>query len=201
MKNPPLYLASQSPRRLQLLEQMGVHPQLLLPDESEDAEALEAPLSGEHPQDYVIRVTQLKWKAASARRQRRGWEEAPILCSDTTVTLRRVIMGKPVSENEAIQMLMSLSGQTHEVLTAVAVGRLRRPTVMLSRSKVTFRPLSRAEVVRYVESGEPMGKAGAYAIQGSAQRWISEIKGSYSGIMGLPLFETDQLLRRFRVIA
>ena len=201
MNHPSLYLASQSPRRLQLLGQLGVSPQLLLPDESEDAEALEASLPGERPQDYVIRVTQLKWMAASARRQRRGWVEAPILCSDTTVALRRIIMGKPGSEAEAIQMLMSLSGQTHEVLTAVAVGRLRRPTVMLSRSKVTFRKLSRAEVVRYVDSGEPMGKAGAYAIQGAAQRWITEIKGSYSGIMGLPLFETDQLLRRFRVIA
>lgn len=201
MKSPVLYLASQSPRRLTLLRQLGLEPQLLLPDADEDAEGLEAVLPHERPLDYVQRVTRLKWQAAAARRARRNWAVAPILCSDTTVAIGRQILGKPENSEHAQEMLMGLSGRRHEVFTAVALGRLRQPALLVSRSTVQFRVLSRAEVQRYVASGEPMGKAGAYAIQGPAQRWIQTLTGSYSGIMGLPLFETDQLLRRFRVIA
>jgi len=190
-----IYLASQSPRRRELLVQLGVAHELLLPDAHEDAEALEAVLPGEAPARYVMRVTALKLDAAVARLQRRGLPPAPILCSDTTVARGRTIYGKPADAADAARMLRELSGATHRVLTAVAVqaGRTRR--CALSESRVTFAPWNAAQIRRYVDDGEPMGKAGAYAIQGRAGAFVSHISGSYSGIMGLPLFETAQLLR------
>ena len=198
-----VYLASQSPRRRQLLEQMGVSYELLLPDADEDAEAIEAVFSGESPSAYVQRVTQLKLDAALARLHRRGWPLAPVMCSDTTVALGRVILGKPQGAADAHRMLELLSGQTHRVLTAVAIsspessskGGINQWVQALSVSRVTFETLTAAQIDAYVESGEPMGKAGAYAVQGLAARHISRISGSYSGIMGLPVFETAQLLR------
>ena len=191
-----IYLASQSPRRRQLLEQIGVPHQLLLPDAEEDAEALEAVLRGESPAHYVRRVTALKLDAALARLKRRGLPPAPVLCSDTTVALGRTILGKPSDAAEARRMLEALSGTTHRVLTAVAVqgGRQRREA--LSESRVSFCELSPARIRAYVASGEPMGKAGAYAVQGRAATFIEHIAGSYSGIMGLPVFETAVLLRQ-----
>jgi septum formation protein len=194
-----IYLASQSPRRRQLLEQIGVRHELLLPRPDEDAEALEAERQGELPADYVERVTLAKLHAARARLKASGLPAAPILCSDTTVALGRRILGKPVDAADAVATLSLLSGRTHRVITAVAVGTARREALAVSTSHVTFAAIPRAEIERYVASGDPFGKAGAYAIQSAFAAWIAHIEGSYSGIMGLPLFETAQLLRGLRI--
>ncbi|MBX3587423.1 MAG: septum formation inhibitor Maf [Ramlibacter sp.] len=190
-----IYLASQSPRRRQLLEQLGVRYELLLPDADEDAEGMEAVLPGEAPARYVQRVTGLKLDAAVQRLRRRQLPAAPILCSDTTVARGLAIYGKPADAADARRMLRALAGTTHRVLTAVAVQRGARRLQALSDSRVTFSELTPAQIRRYVDGGEPMGKAGAYAVQGAAAAFISRISGSYSGIMGLPMFETAQLLR------
>jgi septum formation protein len=195
--NDFIYLASQSPRRSQLLEQMGIAHQLLLPDPGEDTESLEAVLPGEAPARYVRRVTGLKLDAALLRLQRRALPPAPVLCSDTTVARGRTIYGKPADARDAARMLRELSGSTHRVLTAVAVQQGQKRLEALSDSRVTFAPWTPSQIRRYVESGEPMGKAGAYAVQGRAAAHISHISGSYSGIMGLPMHETAQLLRAF----
>lgn len=195
-----IYLASQSPRRSQLLSQLGVEHRLLLPDSSEDSEALEAVLPGETSLAYVQRVTELKLHAAQARLMRRQLPQAPILCSDTTVALGRSILGKPQDAADAARMLGRLAGRSHRVMTAIALGNGvlgegDRVVRACSVSRVTFAPLSQAQIAAYVASGEPMGKAGAYAVQGLAAAFIARIDGSYSGIMGLPLFETAQALR------
>lgn len=190
-----IYLASQSPRRRQLLEQIGVHHQLLLPDVHEDAEALEVLKLGEAPANYVQRVTALKLDAAVARLKAARLPAAPVLCADTTVALGRDILGKPQDAAEARAMLARLAGNTHRVLTAVAVQKGRKRLSSLSESWVRFAPMTAAQIRGYVDSGEPMGKAGAYGVQGRAAAHIEHIRGSYSGIMGLPLFETAQLLR------
>ena len=192
-----VYLASQSPRRRQLLEQLGVAYELLLPDDSEDAEALEVVLPNEAPRAYVQRVTHLKLDAALARMKQRKLPAAPVLCSDTTVALGKEILGKPESAQDAQRMLRTLSGQTHRVLTAVALGTARQREQALSVSNVRFAAMTPAQIKSYADSGEPMGKAGAYAVQGRAAAYIEHISGSYSGIMGLPMFETAQLLRAF----
>ncbi len=194
-----IYLASQSPRRRQLLDQLGVRHELLLPDAQEDAEALEALLPRELPADYVRRVTALKLEAARARLKRLGLPAAPILCADTTVALGRRILGKPADAEQARTMLSALSGRSHRVLTAVAVASGQRRWEAISVSQVRFAPLSPATIDAYIASEEPFGKAGAYAIQSQAAGWIAQIAGSYSGIMGLPLFETAHLLRQARV--
>ena len=152
-----IYLASQSPRRRQLLDQLGVRHELLLPDADEDAEALEAVLPGELPVDYVQRVTALKLQAARARLKRRGLPPAPVLCSDTTVALGRRILGKPADAGEAAAMLGALSGRSHRVLTAVALGAGRRTFEALSVSKVRFAPLSPAVIEAYIASGVHFG--------------------------------------------
>jgi septum formation protein len=190
-----IYLASQSPRRAQLLEQLGMAFKRLLPDPVEDAEALEVVHGAEAPAAYVKRVTRLKLHAAVARMQRQGLPAAPVLCSDTTVALGRTILGKPENDADAIRMLTLLSGATHRVLTAVAVQHGKKTVEALSISNVTFAEMTRAQIKAYVASGEPMGKAGAYAVQGKAAVHITRINGSYSGIMGLPLYETSLLLR------
>jgi septum formation protein len=194
-----LYLASQSPRRQQLLGQLGVPIELLLPhaegDDAEDAEALEQVLPGEAPAAYVQRVTGLKLDAAVARRLRRGLAEAPILCSDTTVALGGQILGKPEDNAHAQRMLAQLSGQSHQVLTAVAVQVGHQRYAALSTSRVTFDAMTPAQISAYVATGEPLGKAGAYGIQGGAAAYVCHLEGSYSGIMGLPMYETAQLLR------
>jgi septum formation protein len=191
-----VYLASQSPRRAQLLEQIGVRHELLLADASEDAEALEAERPGELPATYVQRVTALKLKAAVARLRARGLPPAPVLCADTTVALGRRILGKPADAVDAAAMLGALAGRSHRVLTAVALHDGRRARRVLSLSRVRLAPLSPAVVQAYIDSGETFGKAGAYAIQGRLAGWIEHIVGSHSGIMGLPLFETATLLRQ-----
>ena len=190
-----VYLASQSPRRRQLLEQLGVRYELLLPDASEDAEALEVVLKNEAPEAYVKRVTNLKLDAAVARLKRRQLKPAPILCSDTTVALGRKIYGKPGDAQDAKRMLTELSSRTHRVLTAVAIQSGRKRFDALSASKVTFDEMTHKQINAYVASGEPLGKAGAYAVQGRAALYITRIDGSYSGIMGLPMRETALLLK------
>jgi septum formation protein len=194
-----IYLASQSPRRRQLLEQLGVRHELLLPDADEDSEALEAVHPGEAPAAYVQRVTALKLDAALARMKRRGLPPAPVLCSDTTVALGRTIYGKPQDAADAQRMLRELAGRTHRVLTAVAMQSKRKRVQALSDSRVRFAAMTPAQVRAYVASGEPMGKAGAYAVQGRAAAHIERIAGSYTGIMGLPLYETAALLRELGV--
>jgi septum formation protein len=189
-----VYLASQSPRRRQLLDQLGVRHELLLAADDEDAEALEDHLPGETPAVYCERVTQLKLGAAIARMERRGLPRAPVLCADTTVALGQRIFGKPVDAADAVATLKRLSGRTHRVMTAVALASGRARSARLSVSTVRFAPLSDAVIAAYVASGEPFGKAGAYAIQSRIAAWIERIGGSYSGIMGLPLHETAQLL-------
>lgn len=196
---PFIYLASQSPRRSQLLDQIGVAHTLLLPSAEEDAEALEVVLRGESPLHYVQRVTGLKLDAAVARLKARGLQAAPVLCSDTTVALGREILGKPADAKDAVRILQALSGQTHRVLTAVAVQSGRKRLAAVSVSRVSFATMSRAQIKAYVESGEPMGKAGAYGVQGRAAAHIACIHGSYSGIMGLPVHETALLLRQVGV--
>jgi len=191
-----LYLASQSPRRRELLDQLGVRHELLLADDDEDAEALEAVLPGETPDNYVQRVCALKAEAALRRRECRALPEGPILCADTTVCRNGEILGKPADDAEAARMLAALAGTTHRVLTAVTVVSTLGLRHALSISEVTFRPMHADEIARYVASGEPLGKAGAYGIQGRAAEFVERIAGSYSGIMGLPLFETAALLRQ-----
>jgi septum formation protein len=194
-----IYLASQSPRRSQLLTQIGIEHQLLLPDPNEDAEALEAVHGHEAPARYVQRVTALKLDAALARLKAQGLPAAPVLCADTTVTLGGDILGKPETAKDAERMLQQLSGQTHRVLTAVAVQKGRQRVTALSESWVRFAAMTPAQIKAYVATGEPMGKAGAYGVQGRAAAHIEQIRGSYSGIMGLPLCETAALLRQVGV--
>lgn len=193
-RQPWLYLASQSPRRRQLLEHWGVRCELLLPDPHEDAEAIEVVRPNEAPATYVRRVTRLKLQHAVERLQRRGLPAGPVLCADTTVALGRQILGKPESPEHAAATLRALSGREHQVLTAVALHHQGRIHQGLSRSKVRFAELSEAQIAHYVASGEPIGKAGAYGIQGLAGLLIERISGSYTGIMGLPAHETAQLL-------
>ena len=197
---PFIYLASQSPRRSQLLDQIGVAHQILVADAAEnaieDAETLEIVLKNEAPKVYVMRVTALKLDAAMARMKNRGLATAPVLCADTTVAMGRVIYGKPENAADAARMLAELCGKTHRVLTAVAVAHGRMRVLLLSESKVTFAKMTKTQIANYVATGEPMGKAGSYGVQGRAAGMIERISGSYSGIMGLPLFETTQLLRQ-----
>ena len=191
-----VYLASQSPRRRQLLEQMGVQYEVLLATPEEDAESLEVVLPNEAPLTYVKRVTQLKLEAAVQRMKQRGLPNAPVLCADTTVALGRSILGKPENAADALRILKILSGQTHRVLTAVALASGRKRVSAVSISQVTFASMTLAEMKNYIATGEPMGKAGAYGVQGAAAAYISQIKGSYTGIMGLPMYETAQLLKQ-----
>ena len=163
-----VYLASQSPRRRQLLEQIGVRYEMLLATPDEDAESLEDVLPGEAPLTYVKRVTQLKLEAAVKRMKARNLKPAPVLCADTTVALGRVILGKPENAQEAVRILKTLAGQSHRVFTAVAVASGRRRLLGVSVSKVTFAPMKVSEIKAYVATGEPFGKAGAYGIQGMA---------------------------------
>ena len=208
MPQPFIYLASQSPRRSQLLAQIGVAHELLLAGPEEDAEALEAARPNEAPAAYVKRVTALKLGAALQRLRARGLPAAPVLCADTTVALGRTIYGKPADAAEAQAMLRALSGRPHRVMTAVALGVLASPAQpavtqwhACSTSTVRFSHMTPEQIARYVKTGEPMGKAGAYGIQGAAATFIEKISGSYSGIMGLPLFETAGLLRLAGVLA
>ena len=205
VSNSFIYLASQSPRRQELLKQIGVQFELLLPDPSEDSESIEIPLPHEKVRAYVERVTIAKSKTALARWQKLQLPWAPILCADTTVSLPHSqdgeILGKPMDAADATRILSMLSGRTHEVLTAVAltINPNDEPICLIQVSEVEFTSLSSEQITAYIASGEPFGKAGAYGIQGLGSSLIPSIRGSYSGIMGLPIFETTLLLDRAQV--
>jgi len=182
--NPVLCLASVSPRRRELLSQIGVSHVVL------GADIDEAVLPGETPSDYVSRLAREKALAI-----RRGGQHLPVLAADTTVVVNGKVFGKPRDRAEAVDMLAELSGRAHEVLTAVALADLRGVAERLSSSTVRFRNLTREECVAYWGTGEPRDKAGGYAIQGLGAVFVESLRGSYSGVMGLPLFETGELLR------
>lgn len=190
-----IYLASTSPRRRELLAQIGVRFEPLFPDDTENAEALEALRPGESPTNYVERVTLAKAAAARERLARRGLPPAPILVADTTVAIGGRILGKPADADDARRMLAALAGRSHRVLSCVAVIRGSRIEHRTQVSRVGFARLSAHDIDDYIATGEPFGKAGGYAIQGAAARFVRRIEGSHSGIMGLPLYETAQLLR------
>jgi septum formation protein len=193
-----VYLASQSPRRQALLSQIGVSFKVILPHDTTKAEALEKVLPDESALHYVKRVTLLKLNAALHQLSLATHSKEPVLCADTTVVIDQEILGKPRDEKHAIHMLQMLAGKTHHVLTAVAIGHNEKVFTALSRSSVQFAPITTKDIQNYVDSQEPMGKAGAYAIQGLASAFIQKISGSYSGIMGLPLYETSQLLKKIQ---
>ena len=188
-----IVLASQSPRRRELLQQIGIKFRVLVPD------ANEAALPREAPTEYVERIARIKAEVAWMRVMERRMKRHPVLAADTAVILGRRILGKPQNDAEAASMLQSLSGRTHQVITAVAIAFEGKLKLAQSESAVTFRRLAPDEIARYIASGEPRDKAGAYAIQGFAAAFISRIEGSYSGVMGLPLFETSRLLKSFGV--
>ena len=196
-----IYLASRSPRRRELLHQIGVEHEVLTqrikpargPDVNEDVRP------GEAPRDYVMRVCRDKAESGWTRIEQRKLPLRALLAADTTVCMGEEIFGTPADATEAGGFLARLSGCEHEVLTAVALKYQDRLELALSSTRVRFRVLARAEIDRYVASGEPMDKAGAYGIQGHAGAFITEIRGSYSGVMGLPLYETAQLLKRFGI--
>ncbi|OIQ73770.1 Maf-like protein YhdE [mine drainage metagenome] len=194
-----VFLASASPRRQDLLRQVGVDFTLLAPGPDEDSEALEVVLPGELPADYVLRVARLKAQAARERLLRRHpgapSDSSCVLCADTTVALDEQIFGKPDDTLDAARILSALSGKTHRVLTAVCVLRGDALFDAVQTSQVRFAALTAQDIADYVATGEPLGKAGAYAMQGRAAAFIEQISGSPSGIIGLPLFETLRLLR------
>ena len=193
-----IYLASRSPRRRELLTQIGVRFHLLLfrsrPESKEEVN--EDPLAGEAPAAYVERVARAKAEFGWRRMMQRNLPQAPVLAADTTVALGKRIFGKPASRRDAEGMLAELSGKRHEVLTAVVLQYDDQVETALSVSEVQFRELTRQEIQDYVATGESDDKAGAYAIQGRAALFVAEIRGSQSGIVGLPLYETAQLLQR-----
>jgi len=193
-----IYLASRSPRRRELLGHIGVKFHLLLfrnrPGAALDVD--EEPVADEDPRDYVIRVARAKAAAGWRRMLERNLPRAPVLAADTTVALGKRIFGKPASRPDAEAMLAELSGKRHEVLTAVVLQYEDQVETALSASEVQFRELTPREIQDYVATGESDDKAGAYAIQGRAALFVSEIRGSQSGIVGLPLYETAQLLQK-----
>ena len=190
-----IWLASKSPRRAELLRGMGVPFEILQFTDAEGAqyEVDESVMPGEPPRDYVRRVALDKALHAHAYLKDRGLTLRPLLTSDTTVALGDRILGKPADAVEAHEMLSALSGQTHDVLTAVVVIDGDQIRQALSISRVRFMPLSAATIERYIASGEPFDKAGAYGIQGHAGIFIADMQGSFTGIMGLPVHETAQL--------
>lgn len=203
MPDKRIYLASRSPRRRELLRQIGVGFELLLlrEDPRRAVDVVESPLPAEGPSDYVLRIACNKAAVAARQVIQRGLPPHPVLAADTTVVLDDVIIGKPESAQHAAQILSALAGREHSVMTAVALGMRDRVESALSISSVEFRALSAGEIQRYIASGEPFGKAGAYAIQGRAAALVTRIAGSYSGIMGLPLAETAELLAKFDIEA
>ena len=198
MSAPLLYLASKSPRRQALLRQLGIEFETLLLREAigRDRDVVEEARDAEPASHYVERIARTKAQVGWQRMQNRKLAERPVLGADTEVLLDGEVFGKPRDADDAIRMMKRLSGRTHQVLTAVAI-RFRDVTeVDLTISKVTLRRLAAAEIERYVATGEPLDKAGGYAVQGRAAGFIARIEGSYTGIVGLPLCETATLLAR-----
>jgi septum formation protein len=194
-----IYLASRSPRRRELLKQIGVAFEVLVlrdhPGRNVDVDETQHP--GEGPDDYVRRVCRMKAESAWERVLQRRLRPFPVLTADTVVCIEDIILGKPPDPSHAVKMLRLLSGREHRVLTAVALKLAERFELVVSESRVRFAELSQADIEAYVASGEASDKAGAYAIQGRAGAFITELHGSYSGVMGLPLHETIQLLKAF----
>lgn len=193
-----LYLASKSPRRRELLKQIGVNFELLLlrefPVARQDVD--ETPMAGEAADQYALRIALQKTEAGALRVQERHLPPLPVLSADTSVVLEGEIIGKPTDAQAAAATLRRLSGKAHQVYSAVALSHWGQVHSALSRTEVRFREISDDEIRRYVASGEPMDKAGAYGIQGRAAAFIANISGSYSGVMGLPLCETVELLKK-----
>lgn len=189
MSSVPLYLASDSPRRQELLQQIGVSFQLLSVDEDESI------LADETAAEYTRRLAEAKARAGYGQIKGDGL----VLGADTCVVVDGQILGKPRDREDALDILMMLSGREHEVITAVALCDRQRCEVKLSQSRVNFAKLDRETCIRYWQTGEPRDKAGGYAVQGLAAIWIRELHGSFSGVMGLPLFETAELLRDFGI--
>jgi len=201
MAEKRIYLASRSPRRRELLKQIGVSFELLLlrEDPRRGGDVDETPLPDELPEAYALRVASTKAEFAARQIMQRNLPQYPVLAADTTVVLDGRILGKPEDAGHAIQMVQALSGREHQVITAVAMAKREQFETRISVSNVSFREISEFDIRRYVTSGEPLDKAGAYAIQGRAAAFITRIEGSYSGIMGLPLAETADLLQRFGI--
>jgi septum formation protein len=188
-----LHLASQSPRRRELLAQIGLTPAPVAVDVDE------TPLPGEAPAAYVERLARAKAAAGWRRVRAEALPPLPVLGADTVVVLDGELLGKPVDESDARAMLARLAGRSHQVLTGVSVCGEAGQFAAVSVTEVTFAPLEAAAIARYCASGEPMDKAGAYGIQGRAAPFVTDLHGSYSGVVGLPLFETAALLRRFGI--
>jgi septum formation protein len=194
-----IYLASRSPRRRELLKQIGVAFEVLVlrdhPGRNVDVDESQRP--GESPDEHVRRVCRMKADAGWQRILQRRLRQFPVLAADTVVCVDDIILGKPPDPSHAVKMLRLLSGREHRVLTAVGVKHNEHLELVVTESRVRFAELTQAEIETYVASGEPTDKAGAYAIQGRAAAFITELHGSYSGVMGLPLYETAQLLKKF----
>jgi septum formation protein len=197
-ERPSVYLASKSPRRQELLRQLGVEFDELLLREAPGRrrDIVEAPRKGEPPQEYVKRIARLKASVGWHRMQRRGLAPKPVLGADTEVVLDGAALGKPADAAAAAVMLATMSDRTHEVITAVALRWQAQIAQAVSTSRVTFRAIAHDEIERYVATGEPFDKAGGYAIQGKAAVFVQHLEGSYSGVMGLPLFEMADILAR-----
>ena len=196
-----IYLASRSPRRLELLQQMGIACKtvLLREETNRQRDVDETPLSSENPFIYVERMAKMKAEIGVLRAKQRALPVMPMLGADTIVVFNGTIFGKPADQADARRMLKLLSGTQHEVLTGVAVTDGTRLLHDTSISRVRFRDLTDAEISAYIATNEPMGKAGAYAIQGMGAVFIERLEGSYSGVMGLPIFETSMLLSQFGI--
>ena len=196
-----IYLASRSLRRRELLKQIGVNFEILLlrDNPTRGVDVNEDPLADEPPENYVSRIARAKAEEGWRQMQKRRLRAYPLLAADTTVALEDAIIGKPLQRENAIEILTRLSGKQHRVLSAVAMIHRDRLELTISASFVTFRELTDSEIKRYVATGEAVDKAGAYAVQGRAAAFISKLNGSYSGVMGLPLFETSELLSKFGV--
>jgi septum formation protein len=201
IKDQRIYLASRSPRRRDLLKQIGVPFDLLLlrEDLRRGADVDETPLPEESPGVYVLRMADVKVNMAVRQIAMRALPQKPVLAADTTVVFDGEVVGKPEDADHAARILRALSGREHQVLTAVAVGLRDHVETQISVSSVWFRELSDSDIRRYVATGEPLDKAGAYAVQGRAGAFVTRINGSYSGIMGLPLAETAELLQKFDI--
>lgn len=199
ISRPHIYLASQSPRRRELLKQIGVNFEMLLlrNDPRRNTSVDETPLPGELPTDYVQRICRAKAEVAWETLLFRNLPPFPVLTADTTVVLDNKIIGKPNNREEAAFILRDLSGRQHQVLSAVALAFEERLELRLNTTSVTFAPLEEERIRRYLLTNESHDKAGAYGIQGQAAAFIQRIEGSYSSVMGLPLFETVELLRSF----
>ncbi|AFN35615.1 Maf family protein [Taylorella equigenitalis] len=193
---PTIYLASESPRRHQLLNQIGIRHEILRVPKPEGED--EPQFQDEAPEDYVVRTAQDKSDLAWQYVDNNAVLTRPILTADTCVMLDGAVLGKPNDENHASQMLLKLSGRMHEVHTAVVLNVRGQKSLTVSKTKVYFRKLSMRDVSAYITSGEPFGKAGAYGIQGMAAIFIEKIEGSYTGVVGLPVYETYQLLTNLK---